>query len=104
MTPQEYEIYQIKNLSERRGKAAKKKALLTPKGHSTDFISEAHTPSYMDAIRDLNSLRRQLKRLLRARIRDDRTAGMSWKAIREKYQISQSTLNDFRRMYKEIQQ
>ena len=98
MTPQEHELCQIKNLSVERGKAAMKKALLTPKGYSASFISEAHTPSYMDANRHLYNIRRQLKRLLRARIRDDRKDGLSWKAIREKYQISQSTLNEFRRM------
>ena len=99
MNNKEYELYKIEELSKERGEAARRKALLTPKGYGR-VVSEAHTPRYMDAIRELNTINNQLKDLLVQRIRSDRMMPsnptgikLTWTAIKEKYKISQSTLN-----------
>lgn len=95
MNTEKRELHKIKALAQKRDKAAQRKGRMTPKGHSS-FISEAHTPGYKDAIRSLRAARQELKPLLLPRIKQDRANSLTWKAIREKYEISQATLKDVR--------
>ena len=90
------DLFNIKELSKKRGECAKKIALLTPKGYSS-YTSMAHTPKYLEAKLKLRSIRKSLEDLLGHRIEDDRRVGLTWKRIIEKYGISQSTLKDMRR-------